>query len=122
MGSLLPLVKALATEVVRLPGCSAAVVETLLHGKSKHVWHRTHRLAMAVAQAQQWQEEPSMAQLETRPFVCMAEMDTLVVSPLPSEADELRSEAKDKKARVLRLVLAPTAPPPSSRPQHPDWS
>ncbi|CAK0895330.1 unnamed protein product, partial [Prorocentrum cordatum] len=44
-GSLLPLTKAVATEVARLPEGATAAVETLLGGKAKSIWTRTHRMS-----------------------------------------------------------------------------
>uniref|UniRef100_A0A7S4QGU8 Uncharacterized protein n=1 Tax=Alexandrium monilatum TaxID=311494 RepID=A0A7S4QGU8_9DINO len=56
---LLPLAKAIATEVARLPEGDVVAVETLLRGRPKNVWTRVHRLAEAVAQAHHWQVAPA---------------------------------------------------------------
>lgn len=112
---LVPLAKAIATTVSRLPEGHAAAVETVLFGKSKNRWTRTHRMAMAVAKAHGWQESPSPNLRHTaRPFQCLASQ--FGVSELPRGSADAgtpeKADADESGERVvmdvLRLLLLPT--------------
>ncbi|CAL1168824.1 unnamed protein product [Cladocopium goreaui] len=68
----LPLAKAIATELRWLPSGDSLAAENLLLGKAKNTWTRTFALANAVAQAYEWQLNPT--QQCVRPFYCVAQL------------------------------------------------
>jgi len=115
-----PLAKAVATEVARLPDGFVSAVETTLRGKSKNVWTRTYKLAQAVAQAHQWQVAPANDRLVTRRFRCVLEerqsedevLDALVDGGSQADKD---ADAGSGDFRVLRIILIPEDPLPSAR-------
>jgi len=118
-GQVLPLAKAVATEVARLPEGSVAVVETALRGKSKNVWTRIHRLAQAVAQAYEWQVSPKSPRVMTRRFRCTVgeavSTEDVKRDPLGNEEGQ-QAGAEDllrtgEKVQVIRLTLIPEEPP-----------
>ena len=78
----LPLAKAIATELRWLPSGQCLAAENLLLGKAKNTWTRTFALANAVAQAYEWQLNPSKC---VRPFHCWVRLRE--VKDLPHEAD-----------------------------------
>lgn len=112
---LLPLAKAIATTVVRLPEGSTAAVETALKGKAKNGWTRSHLMAQAVAMAHRWQEFPSEGH-SGRPFRCIASQFnvTMELKQQPSETMEASAPGTKTEVEVLRLSLLPTGPPTDS--------
>lgn len=101
----LPLAKAIATNVARLPDGRIVAVETALRGKAKNTWTRTYLMAQAVAQAHQWQVAPANETLVARPFQCIVK--EVVKETEGADADG--THAKD--FQVLRLLLLPLVKP-----------
>ena len=87
----LPLAKAIATELRWLPSGASLAAENLLLGKAKNTWTRTFALANAVAQAYEWQLNPT--QRCVRPFYCVAQLRK-VEDLEPPEARPNWSESK----------------------------
>ena len=87
----LPLAKAIATELRWLPSGASLAAENLLLGKAKNTWTRTFALANAVAQAYEWQLNPT--QQCVRPFYCVAQLRK-VEDLEPPEARPNWSESK----------------------------
>lgn len=118
-GQVLPLAKAVATEVARLPEGHVAGVETALRGKSKNLWTRIHRLAQAIAMAYEWQVLPKSpsTRVMTRRFRCtVGELevseDTLR-DPVGQDQDGAKEDllGTAEKIRVLRVSLVPEEAP-----------
>jgi len=112
-GQVMPLAKAIATEVFKLPEGKVSVVETAIRGKAKNVWTRIHRMAQSVALADEWQKSTNK---RSRCFRCVVD----VVQTKDDARDPLGKDAKADKEdllgsshefRVVRLTLMPEGPP-----------
>eukprot|EP00929_Paragymnodinium_shiwhaense_P079733 TRINITY_DN41561_c0_g1_i1.p1 TRINITY_DN41561_c0_g1~~TRINITY_DN41561_c0_g1_i1.p1 ORF type:complete len:302 (+),score=48.18 TRINITY_DN41561_c0_g1_i1:94-999(+) len=114
--SFLPLAKAVASTVARLPAGKVAAVETLLKGKSKNRWTRVSRLVESVAQAYEWQVNPANNNLMTRPFHCVGEIREVELEELDqSKSNDTPEEGSVREGdvaeapQVLRVYLIPTS-------------
>lgn len=116
-GQVIPLAKAVATEVARLPEGHVAGVETALRGKSKNLWTRMHRLAQAIAQAYEWQVQPKQDRVMTRRFRCTVGEFEVSEDTLRDPVGQDQGGAKEdllgtaEKIRVLRVSLVPEEAP-----------